>query len=121
MNLCQSSSFVFLKFSNKINSWFYSITSRFPFSRANFSMLSHKFSSLKFSKQFSSFSSNTVVMYFISYNNSFRMIKLPLRAKPSSSIITSKSLANFPVGSASIGYCTFFILSDVSCHALCTK
>ena len=116
MNLCQSSSFVFLKFSNKINSWFYSITSRFPFSRANFSMLSHKFSSLKFSKQFSSFSSNTVVMYFISYNNSFR-----IDDKPSSSIITSKSLANFPVGSASIGYCTFFILSDVSCHALCTK
>ena len=40
---------------------------------------------------------------------------------PSSSIITSKSLVNFPVGSANIGYLILPIVSEASAHALCTK
>ena len=45
----------------------------------------------------------------------------PLKAKPSSSIITSKFLDIAPVGSPIIGNFIFLIVSDVSCQALCVK
>ena len=41
--------------------------------------------------------------------------------KRQASIITSKSLASPPVGSASMGYLIFRIVLDASCHALWTK
>src|SRR5580698_7663332 len=47
--------------------------------------------------------------------------KVPRYARPCSSISTSKLRASVAVGSPTNGYCTFLMVSEVSCHALCAK
>ncbi len=45
-------------------------------------------------------------------------MNVPLKAKPSSSIMTLKFLEITPVGSPIIGNLIFLIVSDASCQAL---
>jgi hypothetical protein len=46
---------------------------------------------------------------------------VPRYASPSSSMYTPKARASRPVGSASMGYLIFLMVSEASCHALCVK